>query len=143
VAETPGRPAARVRSQQAIAVLLLQLLAVGGAYGCTYDVAKLGVRATMEPVEPRPVRVLLSQVDLDLPVQAGRIRIGSRWQLVGEISQGEVFRGLRPPYAIVAGPNAHEAHLVVDQGAVVGLYLPIEDVFLASGAKISILWEEP
>jgi hypothetical protein len=57
-----------------------------------------------------------------------KLRPGTRWELIGRLPQGEVYR-TRDQIVTVEGSHIHEAYLVVDQGTAVGFYLPVERTF--------------
>jgi len=56
------------------------------------------------------------------------LRANTRWELVGTISQGEVYR-TRDQVVTLEGAHIHEGYVVVKQGALVGFYLPVERTF--------------
>lgn len=56
------------------------------------------------------------------------LRPGARWELAGQVPQGEVYR-TRDQIVTVEGSHIHEAYIVVKDGAVVGFYLPVERTF--------------
>lgn len=56
------------------------------------------------------------------------LRASTRWELVGAITQGEVYR-TKDQIVTVQGAHIHEGHVVVRQGALVGFYLPVELTF--------------
>lgn len=53
---------------------------------------------------------------------------GSRWERVGTVPQGDVYRPVGTVFTI-EGANMHEAFLVVRDSKVVGFYLPGEGAF--------------
>jgi hypothetical protein len=55
---------------------------------------------------------------------------GSRWALLGSVTQGKVYKPIDSVLTI-HGANAHEAYLVVEAGRVVGFYLPGERAWSA------------
>jgi len=57
-----------------------------------------------------------------------RLRANTRWELVGTLTQGEVYR-TKDQIVAVEGAHIHEAYIVVKQGALVGFYLPVERTF--------------
>ncbi len=71
---------------------------------------------------------------------ATTLRAGTRWELVGVVSQGEVYR-TRDQVVTLQGDDIHEGYIVVSQGALVGFYLPVERAF--SPAKRLPLAIEP
>jgi len=56
------------------------------------------------------------------------LRANTTWQLVGTVPQGEVYR-TRDQVVTLEGAHIHEGYIVVDQGALVGFYLPVERTF--------------
>jgi hypothetical protein len=56
------------------------------------------------------------------------LRAGTRWELVGTIPQGEVYR-TRDQIVTLEGAHIHEGYIVVKQGALAGFYLPVERAF--------------
>lgn len=59
---------------------------------------------------------------------ATTLRANTTWQLVGTVPQGEVYR-TRDQIVTLEGAHIHEGYIVVDQGALVGFYLPVERTF--------------
>jgi hypothetical protein len=53
---------------------------------------------------------------------------GSRWQRIGTIRQGSVFRPVDTVFTI-EGANTHEAYIVVRETQLVGFYLPGERAY--------------
>jgi hypothetical protein len=56
------------------------------------------------------------------------LRADTTWQLVGTVPQGEVYR-TRDQVVTLEGAHIHEGYIVVDQGPLVGFYLPVERTF--------------
>ena len=56
------------------------------------------------------------------------LRAGTRWELVGTISLGEVYR-TRDQVVTLRGDGVHEGYIVVREGVLVGFYLPVERAF--------------
>jgi hypothetical protein len=56
------------------------------------------------------------------------LRANTRWELVGTVPQGEVYR-TRDQVVTLEGDHIHEGYVVVKQGALVGFYLPVERTF--------------
>jgi hypothetical protein len=57
-----------------------------------------------------------------------KLRENTRWELVGSIAQGEVYR-TRDQIVTLEGEHIHEGYIVVEQGVLVGFYLPVERSF--------------
>lgn len=96
--------------------------------------------ACASPVPVRPARLealAASAVDLEIK-QDTAIRLstgyqrmlpaGSRWQAVGLLPEGVVYRPRDIVFAI-EGRQVHEAYMVVRSSAVQGFYLPAEGNF--------------
>lgn len=56
------------------------------------------------------------------------LRANTTWQQVGTVPQGEVYR-TRDQVVTLEGEHIHEGYIVVNQGALVGFYLPVERTF--------------
>lgn len=56
------------------------------------------------------------------------LRANTRWELVGTITQGEVYR-TKDQVVTLEGAHIHEGYLVLDRGTLVGFYLPVERTF--------------
>ena len=56
------------------------------------------------------------------------LRANTRWELVGTITQGEVYR-TKDQVVTLEGAHIHEGYIVVKQGALAGFYLPVERTF--------------
>jgi hypothetical protein len=67
------------------------------------------------------------------------LRANTRWELVGAVAQGEVYR-TKDQVVTLEGANIHEGYIVVKQGALVGFYLPVERTFspVSPGIPLSI-----
>ena len=67
------------------------------------------------------------------------LRANTRWELVGTVSMGEVYR-TRDQVVTLRGDGIHEGYIVVRQGALVGFYLPVERAFcpVAQSQPLSI-----
>jgi hypothetical protein len=68
-----------------------------------------------------------------------KLQPGTRWELVGRLAEGEVYR-TRDQVVTVEGSHIHEAYVVVNEGALVGFYLPVERTFspVTPSRKLSI-----
>lgn len=55
---------------------------------------------------------------------------GSRWERVGSLPDGEVFRPIGTVFTI-EGANTHEAYIVLRDSRIVGFYLPGEGAYSA------------
>jgi hypothetical protein len=78
-----------------------------------------------EAVQGKPLEL---RVPLELKLSTGYSRTlaaGSRWQPVGRVPQGIVYRPVNSVFSI-EGRQVHEAYLVIDHAALQGFYLPGE-----------------
>ena len=60
--------------------------------------------------------------------QSTKLRANTRWELVGTVAQGEVYR-TRDQVVTLQGDGIHEGYIVVREGTLVGFYLPVERAF--------------
>ncbi len=98
---------------------------------CAFDVMRL----KQIPVELRTDSVYKESFSLtdDIKVPAGPgysriLKAGTRWECVGEISQGKVYQ-TKDQILTVEASNVFEAFIVVTDQKLVGYYLPIEGTF--------------
>lgn len=56
------------------------------------------------------------------------LRANTRWELVGTITRGEVYR-TRDQVVTLRGDGVHEGYIVLRERALVGFYLPVERAF--------------
>jgi hypothetical protein len=67
----------------------------------------------------------------EVPLSTGystTLRANTRWELVGTVTQGEVYR-TKDQVVTLEGAHIHEGYIVVNQGALAGFYLPVERTF--------------
>jgi hypothetical protein len=67
----------------------------------------------------------------EVPLSTGystKLRANTRWELVGTISEGEVYR-TKDQVITLEGADIHEGYIVLKEGALVGFYLPVERTF--------------
>lgn len=62
---------------------------------------------------------------------------GSRWQRVGTVPQGVVYRPIGTIFTI-EGRQVHEAYLVIADQRLVGFYLPGEQAYSSLSTAVSI-----
>lgn len=98
---------------------------------CAFDV----VRLKQIPVEIRADSTCLERFtltqDTKIDVGPGYSRIlksGSRWECVGELPQGKVYK-TKDQVLTVEGSNIFEANIVVADQKLIGYYLPVERSF--------------
>jgi hypothetical protein len=69
--------------------------------------------------------------EVDIALSTGyqrKLPAGSFWRFAGTIPQGAVYRRHMDVFTL-EGAHVHEAYLVVEQGRLVGFYLPAERGF--------------
>ncbi len=83
---------------------------------------------------------LTRSAELDISTgHSTTLRANTRWELVGTVSMGEVYR-TRDQVVTLRGDGIHEGYIVVREGALVGFYLPVERAFcpVAQSQPLSI-----
>lgn len=105
-----------------IAVVLAVCLA-----GCASEVR----RQPAELMAVTPVTPMRTSDAVAIHLDSGYRRVieaRTGWVEVGSVSQGRVYRPLDTVFT-VEGRHSHEAYLVVNDGRLVGFYLPVEKAF--------------
>ncbi len=116
----------RVRNSAGILLIIVLLL-----HACAFDV--IHVRQSPCQIEKgksngKPFRLVKeTQVTLDTGYSR-KLKDGVRWDYVGVIPHGEVFR-TNDQILTVEGSNIFEAYIVVSSGKLVGFYLPVQKTF--------------
>ena len=112
--------------------------------GCAADIVRQpAVLSDIPAGRARDVRA----VPVDVSVQLGSgyrrtIPGGSRWERVGAVPAGSVFARVDDVFS-VEGAHVHEAFLVVNDGHLIGFYLPVERAFVSLTEKpLTRLWEK-
>lgn len=86
------------------------------------------VPATLAAMSPASAVLSTAAV---ITLDTGYTRVlnsGSRWLVVGTVAQGTVHKPVGDVFTL-EGSHIHEAWLVLDQGRLVGFYLPAERGF--------------
>lgn len=121
-----------------IAVLIAAVIVLGT--GCMFDLVHLKQSpANFQPVSGVGNRWKLIQ-DAKISVGTGydtRLKSGTRWEQVGRIEQGDIFK-TNDQIVTVEASNIHEAFLVVRGSTVAGFYLPVERTFAPINSPITI-----
>jgi len=116
----------RVRNSAEILLIIVLLL-----NACAFDI--IHVRQSPCQIEKgksnrKPFRLgKETQVTLDTGYSR-KLKDGVRWDYVGVIPLGEVFR-TNDQILTVEGSNIFEAYIVVSSGKLVGFYLPVQKAF--------------
>ena len=99
--------------------------------------ATLLVPARTAGTAPSVIRVSRS-TEIHLPTGYTRtLAAGSRWNLVGSIAHGSVYRSADAPFS-VEGRHVHEAYLVIHDFELRGFYLPVEARFSPLSVNVSL-----
>jgi hypothetical protein len=108
-------------------LLIIALL----ANACAFDLIRVKQRpCQIEKVKSNGESFRLGkevQVSLDTGYSR-KLRDGVRWNYVGVIPAGKVFR-TNDQILTVEGSNIFEAYIVVSSGKLVGFYLPVQKAF--------------
>ena len=98
---------------------------------CAFDI----VRVKQIPVSfesyhnPKILLELQEETKVDLGTGYCRtLKSKTRWEYVGKISYGEVFK-TKDQILTVEASNIYEAYIVISGGELVGFYLPVEKSF--------------
>ena len=98
---------------------------------CAFDV----VRLKQIPVEIRTGSTYMESFTLtqNTKIDAGPgysriLKSGSRWECVGELPQGKVYR-TKDQVLTIEASNVFEANIVVADQKLIGYYLPVERSF--------------
>ena len=101
-------------------------------------VIALLVAACAPPVTQLPTQLapstgksfrLMREAEADISTgRSTTLRANTRWELVGTVSMGEVYR-TRDQAVTVRGDGVHEGYIVVREKTLVGFYLPVERAF--------------
>ena len=122
------------------AASLAALALACAAAGCSPEVTLVKIVKPADVGERQLATFLLGDtVRMTLPTGYERVLVaGSRWNLVGAIAQGSVYKPAQGVLT-VEGANIHEAYLVVRDGALNGFYLPVEQGYSPLGSRIPLV----
>jgi hypothetical protein len=99
--------------------------------GCASEVLRTPVVFNQSDTAPSSTVEVTSLVTITLSTGYERsILTGSRWERIGAVPQGGVYRPVGTVFTI-EGANMHEAYLVLRESQLVGFYLPAERSFSA------------
>ena len=100
--------------------------------GCAFDVIRIKqLPAKFEANQTCDSSFTLAGNVLVKPVGGFErtLRVGSRWNCVGSISNGDVYR-TRDQVLTVEASNIFEAYIVMSDEMLTGFYLPVERTFV-------------
>ena len=69
------------------------------------------------------------------------LRIGTQWEMIGDIEQGQVFKPL-DTVLTVEGAHVREAYVVTRDGLWIGFWLPVERAYSPLRTPVSANLEE-
>lgn len=99
--------------------------------------------ATLAPATSAASFQVKAPLAFKLPTGYSReLPAGSRWQAVGRLPEGVVYRPLNTVFTI-EGRQVHEAQLVIDKTQLVGFYLPAEGRYSSLDSPIQLSLGEP
>lgn len=97
--------------------------------GCAFDLADVRYTpsAPLDPGDAGETFTLSADVRIDrAPCNYDRVlRAGTRWEYVGSLPEGRVFRSKDQSLTLECS-NVFEAYPIVDQSRIVAFYLPVE-----------------
>lgn len=109
--------------------------------GCAVQYSSVQLTEPLPLQAKQPAR-LVQDVEILLPTGYQRkLAAGSRWLKAGSVPQGLVYRPYMDVFTL-EGSHIHEAYLVVENGRLVGFYLPAERGFSALQSAIPIPLQE-
>ena len=100
-------------------------------------------------IEQIPIEIESSQAEINSFILANEaninigsgysraLRQGTKWDYVGKISYGDVYRTSDQVLTIEAS-NIHEAYIVISNKKLVGFYLPVEHSFSPLSSPIEL-----
>ena len=108
--------------------------------GCAIDMTQHSQRVPLTKTD-QPGELLTLPKDVQLSLAGGffirKLEQGSTWQVVGDLPQGRVYRAVGRVLMVGSG-NAHEACIVLAQGAVIGVYLPVEGALITAAKSVPL-----
>ena len=86
--------------------------------------------------------VLVKNVDIQVDEGYNRtLKQGTRWNCIGRIEQGEVYK-TKDQILTIEASNVFEAYIVVASRKLVGFYLPVEHAFSGLKNPIDLVIDE-
>lgn len=96
--------------------------------GCALPVKQIALDTPLQPAAGAAFK-LNAEASCSIGTGYSRdLRVGTRWNLVGRIAQGDVYH-TTDQVITAEGYNVHEADLVVQADVAVGLYLIVERTY--------------
>ena len=113
-----------------------------GVAGCASEIARYPAELTR--ARPPQDKIFVASQTVPVHPDSGyerSIKLGTEFVDAGGIAQGSI---LKPTNAVftVEGAHMHEAYLVVNDGRLVGFYLPVEKSFSPLTESVTMPLEE-
>jgi len=111
--------------------------------GCAFDVIRVEqISAKLDSdVSCNKSFVLAKNVDLQLGGYNRILKKGTRWNCMGSIAQGDIYK-TKDQVLTIEASNIFEAHIVVNANKLVGFYLPVEHTFSRLDKPIELTVQE-
>ena len=122
------------------AIVFVLLLSIFPLAGCAFDLAHVSFTPTPFASRTDTNRSFTLRETINItsaPCYRRTLRQDTKWDLVGTISEGEVYKS-RDQVMTVECSNIHEAYLVISEGSLVGFYLPVEKGFVKISDSIKL-----
>jgi hypothetical protein len=98
---------------------------------CASEIVRSPTEIVTDAATAKRVIELTSSTSIKLSTGYSKaVDAGSKWQQVGALSTGQVFRSVGDVFTI-EGANRHEAYLVIRESSLIGFYLPGERAYSA------------
>ncbi|WP_300319696.1 hypothetical protein [Accumulibacter sp.] len=113
-----------------------------GIFGCASEITRYPAELTR--ARQREDKILVASQTVPVHPDSGyerSIRIGTEFVDAGGIAQGSILKPINAVFT-VEGAHMHEAYLVVNDGRLVGFYLPVEKSFSPLTLSIVLPLEE-
>ena len=108
--------------------------------GCAFDLIHVKLLpAQLDRSQPPKNSWTLAR-DTSVSLQSGfstRMKSNTRWNHAGSIVQGDVYQ-TKDQVVTVEASNMHEAWVVVNDGRLVGFYLPVERAFTPASSPVAL-----
>jgi hypothetical protein len=134
-----GRHSFQVRAMKSSCLPVATALLACLLAGCAAEIKRSPTPFTAAPAAQAQERVVMRQrVVLRPEIGYGRIlEERSAWKLVGSVPAGKVYRADGFTLTIRSA-NTHEAYLVINNGQLVGFYLPGEQAFSSINPPVQL-----
>lgn len=123
----------RSRLIDAAAIVLIALTCVG----CAPEIVRQAIPYVQKTGAPEFIQLTKSVKVPNWSGTGNSLFVGTRWDLVGEVSHGRVYRS-KDSVFFLQGANSHEAYLVVRDKKLMGFYLPGEKAWSALEPALDI-----